>query len=271
MRKNRSVIAASLFAIAAAGTAATPVAAQQHWVPGHWDYAGGRDGDARPYDLVGPGVRFLYPELRETRRGRAFVLRNFDLDHDGVIRPGEARAADRAFDGIAGRNRARFDWDSRDVIVATPAPPPPPRFEDGPGRWDRAGMRDYHFRDTPQGARMTLQEDVLFRTDSAELRPGAIDRLRTLADYLRDNPGVRVAIDGFTDSRGSDAHNQDLSERRAASVRDAFDQMGVTQARFRVRGHGEADPVATNATADGMRRNRRVEVTLLGRHAAELG
>ena len=49
--------------------------------------------------------------------------------------------------------------------------------------------------------------------------PGAIEKLRPLARYLRDNPGVRVAIDGYTDSRGTDAHNQDLSERRAASVR----------------------------------------------------
>jgi outer membrane protein OmpA-like peptidoglycan-associated protein len=128
-------------------------------------------------------------------------------------------------------------------------------------------MRDYHFRQTPQGARMTLQEDVLFRTDSAELRPGAIDKLRALAGYLKDNAGVRVAIDGYTDSRGTDAHNQSLSERRADSVRGAFDDLGVTRARFRVTGHGEKDPVATNTTPEGMRLNRRVEVTLLGQRA----
>ena len=269
---NTALARTSLIAgVLAAVTLSTPAVAQQRWVPGHWDWAGGRGGDARPYDLVGPGVRLLYPELRETRRGRAFVLRNFDLDRDGVIIPAEARAADRAFAGIAGRDRARFDWDAHDAVVASP--PPPPRYSSTgrSGPWDRSAMRAYHFRDTPEGARMTLQEDVLFRTDSAELRPGAIDRLKTLAGYLRDNPGVRIAIDGYTDSRGGDAHNQDLSERRAASVRAALDDMGVTQARFRVRGHGEADPVATNATADGMRLNRRVEVTLLGRRASEFG
>ncbi len=268
------LIGASLAAMLAAGAISTPASAQQqHWVPGHWDYAGGRDGDARPYDLVGPGVRFLYPELRETRRGRAFVLRNFDFDRDGIITPREARAADRAFSGIAGRDRGRFDWDSHDVVVASPAPPPPPPYPSmgRPGPWDRSAMRAYHFRDTPEGARMTLQEDVLFRTDSAELRPGALDKLQTLAGYLRANQGVRIAIDGYTDSRGSDAHNQDLSERRAASVRAALEGMGLTEARFRVRGHGENDPVASNATADGMRLNRRVEVTLLGRRASEFG
>jgi len=118
---------------------------------------------------------------------------------------------------------------------------------------------------------LDLSADVLFATDSATLRPGAIDKLRPLAGYLRGNPGVRVAIDGYTDARGTDAHNQGLSERRAASVRDALGQMGADRARFSIVGHGERDPIATNATAAGMRQNRRVEVTLLGRRTTEFG
>jgi outer membrane protein OmpA-like peptidoglycan-associated protein len=201
----------------------------------------------------------LFPELRRTNRGRAFVMRNFDRNDDGRINPREAEAANRAFAEIAGPGRDRFDWDARDRVVAVPVE------RDGGG--DRGAMRDYRFRQTPQGAMLTLQEDVLFRTDSADLRPGAIEKLRPLAGYLRANPGVRVSIVGDTDSRGSDAHNQDLSERRADSVRAAFDDMGVTRARFRVVGRGERQPIATNATAAGMRFNRRVEVTLLGQRA----
>ena len=128
-------------------------------------------------------------------------------------------------------------------------------------------MRDYGFRQTARGATLNLQEDVLFKTDSDVLRPGAIDKLRPLAEYLKSERGVRVAIDGYTDSRGTDAHNQALSERRAASVRAALDAMGVVRARFVVQGHGESNPVATNATPEGMRQNRRVEVTLLGQRA----
>jgi outer membrane protein OmpA-like peptidoglycan-associated protein len=259
---NRNYVFAAAMAIALGATAAS---AQGHWVPGHWDWAGGRPGDARAYDLRGPGARMLFPELRDTPRGRAFVLRNFDERRDGFITPREARAANRAF-AEAVPDRRGFDW----AVVDSGPPSPPPYVSTGrPIPWDRGAMRDYHFRDTPEGARMTLQEDVLFQTDSAVLRPHAIDKLQALAGYLRDNAGVRVAIDGYTDSRGSDAHNQTLSERRADSVRDAFDQMGVTEARFRVRGHGENDPVATNDTPDGMRLNRRVEVTLLGRRARE--
>lgn len=259
---NRSYAFIAAMAVTLGAGAAS---AQARWVPGHWDWAGGRAGDARVYDLRGPGVRMLFPELRDTPRGRAFVLRNFDMRHDGFITPREAREANRAF-AEAVPDRRRFDWA---VVDAGPASPPPYVSAGRPIPWDRGAMRGYHFRDTPEGARMTLQEDVLFQTDSAVLRPHALDKLQALAGYLRGNPGVRIAIDGYTDSRGTDAHNQDLSERRAGSVRDAFDQMGVTEARFRVRGHGENDPVATNATAEGMRLNRRVEVTLLGRRASE--
>ncbi|MCP3735812.1 OmpA family protein [Sphingomonas sp. RP10(2022)] len=244
-----------VLAAALAGTLATPALAQDRW---DWS-----PGD-RPYRLVGAGVQGLYPELRGTPRGRAFVMRNFDRNRDGRISPREAADANEAFAQIAGPRRDRFDWAARDrtVVVETREVVPV-------GQWDRRAMHDYGFRQTPRGATLTLSEDVLFATDSDVLRPGAIDKLRPLAGYLRSNPGVRVAIDGYTDSRGTNAHNQDLSERRAASVRAAFDAMDVTRARFSVAGHGEANPVATNATAAGMRQNRRVEVTLLGRRATE--
>jgi flagellar motor protein MotB len=209
---------------------------------------------SRPgYRLDGAGVPILFPELRNTPRGRAFVMPNFDANGDGRINRQEADDANREFARIAGPRRDRFDWDAygRDprgyrgdrggtTVVETTT------------TWDRGAMRDYHFRQTPRGATLTLQEDVLFRTDSDVLRPGAIEKLRPLARYLRGNPGVRVSIDGFTDSRGTDAHNQN---------------MDVVRARFSVVGHGESQPVATNSTPAGMRLNRRVEVTLLGQRA----
>lgn len=231
----------------------SPALAQQ----GSWDWSGGRAGD-REYRLQGPGVPMLHRELRTTNRGRAFVMRNFDANRDGRINRREAQQANRVFNRMARPGRGGFDWASRDRDVAGP--------ERG-GDWDRRAMRGYGFRQTATGATMTMQEDVLFQTDSAELRPGAIEKLRPLAGYLRANPGVRVAIIGHTDSRGSDAHNQSLSERRAESVRTAFDEMGVTRARFRVEGRGESEPVATNDTPEGLRLNRRVEVTLLGQRA----
>lgn len=240
----------------AAATIAVPAAAQDRfdWRPGS-------------YRLVGAGVPILFPELRATPRGRSFVMRNFDRNGDGRISPREADAANSAFVRIAGPRRERFDWNSPERVVI--ADDTRTVRGDEAGGWDRRAMHDYGFRQTPRGATLSLSEDVLFATDSAVLRAGAQDKLAALADYLQEERGVRIAIDGYTDSRGTDAHNQQLSERRAAAVRDAFDRLGVVRARFSVVGHGERDPVATNATPAGMRQNRRVEVTLLGRRADE--
>ena len=254
--KRRSMIGAMVLAGTALGLSA-PAAAQQRW-----DWHGGGRGD-RDYRLRGAGVPVLLPELRATNRGRAFVWRNFDWNHDGAIEPREARAANRAFVGVAGPRRDRFDWESRDVVVVDRGRPAPP-----PIAWDRGAMRGYHMRQTRLGATFDIG-DVLFETNSARLRPAALDRLRPLAGYLRANPRVSVQIDGHTDSRASDAYNQQLSEARAQSVDEALVRMGASAARFHVEGHGERDPVATNATAAGRQQNRRVEVTLLGRQTRE--
>jgi outer membrane protein OmpA-like peptidoglycan-associated protein len=243
----------------ALASVATPALAQ-----GPWDWSGGRAG-GREFRLVGAGVRLLIPELRATNRGRAFVMRNFDRNRDGVVQPREAEAANRAFIEIAGARRDRFDWEVYDRGPRMRVDPPQAPLASR--RWDRRAMRDYGFRQTARGATMTMSDQVLFATDSATLRPEARGKLQPLADYLRQNPGVRVSIDGYTDSRGSDEHNKGLSLRRADAVRAAFDEMGVTRARFSVEGHGEADPVAPNDTPANMQRNRRVEVTLLGQRA----
>lgn len=252
-----SRLARRLTALALPLACAAPALAQPAYV---YDWG----PPARTWLLHGPGMRYLYPELRDDRRGRSFVARNFDLDRDGYITKREAIAADRGFDELAGPDRARFDWDAR--LAAAP-PPPPPLVDRG---WDRAGMRGYHFRQGREGAVFDVS-DVLFRTGSAALRPGAEAKLRPLAGFLRANPGVRIAIDGNTDAVGSAASNLQLSRDRAGSVASALEAMGVDPARFRLAGHGEALPVASNATPSGRQLNRRVEVTLIGRRASEFG
>lgn len=248
---NFKIFGRTAAAITALGTLATPAMAQDRW-----DWGGGRAGD-REYRLIGPGVPMLLPELRRTSRGRAFVMRNFDLNDDGRVNRREAEAANDAFIAVAGNRRDRFDWDRRDL-----------RPDRGERRrdWDRRGMRDYRMKQTRYGATLVLQ-DVLFQTASHTLRPGAAERLRPLAGYLVANPEVRVRIDGHTDSVGSDSYNQALSQRRALTVRGALEEMGVERDRFIVTGHGESLPVADNGSAGGRQLNRRVEVTLVGQQA----
>jgi len=77
---------------------------------------------------------------------------------------------------------------------------------------------------------------------------------------LKDNTTVSVAVEGHTDSVGTDAYNQRLSQRRAASVREYLVAHGVSASRLSVAGFGEAKPVASNTTADGRAQNRRVEL-----------
>src|SRR5476649_1764420 len=87
-------------------------------------------------------------------------------------------------------------------------------------------------------------------------------RATALADVLTQNPERSVLIEGFTDSTGSAAHNLDLSQRRAESVRAALVGMGVAASRVATKGYGEAYPVAANDTSGDRQLNRRVEIVL---------
>jgi OOP family OmpA-OmpF porin len=106
--------------------------------------------------------------------------------------------------------------------------------------------------------------DVYFETDSAVIDDESKDLLRTLGvKVLEANPDLRVRVDGHTDARGSDAYNQQLSERRAAAVRKFFIDEGIEPGRLESRGFGESQPAAPNDSAENMRLNRRVEFTPL--------
>ena len=122
-------------------------------------------------------------------------------------------------------------------------------------------LRDLYAVRSDRGMVVTLN-DVLFDPDSAVLRPGGQRLVARLAEFLREYPERTIAIEGFTDSAGSDAQNQELSERRAASVKLALTDAGVDGSRVFVRGYGKAFPVASNETGEGRQRNRRVEVVI---------
>ena len=114
---------------------------------------------------------------------------------------------------------------------------------------------------TAHGIVITLS-DVLFGTDLSRLNTEGIRNIQKLADLLRENPSRIVLVEGFTDSTGSAAHNQALSERRASAVRKALVDMGVHQERISMHGYGEELPVAANDTAANRQLNRRVEIVL---------
>lgn len=112
---------------------------------------------------------------------------------------------------------------------------------------------------TDRGLVVTLG-DVLFSTDEARLQPAAMRTAQELANVLQQHPRHRIRIEGFADARGSEAHNLQLSTRRAEALKDALVSLGVAAERIEAVGLGEAYPVASNRTEAGRQQNRRVEV-----------
>jgi outer membrane protein OmpA-like peptidoglycan-associated protein len=112
----------------------------------------------------------------------------------------------------------------------------------------------------PPPQKLSLEGDANFDVDRATLRPEARSRLDALIAAAGATFGT-VTVSGYTDSTGSAAHNQDLSERRAQSVAQYLQQHGLKASQYAVHGYGESNPVASNATAEGRAHNRRVEIT----------
>jgi outer membrane protein OmpA-like peptidoglycan-associated protein len=106
--------------------------------------------------------------------------------------------------------------------------------------------------------------DVLFDFDKANLKPGAREKVARVASILHSHPDLKIEVEGHTDSVGSDAYNQRLSERRAESVRAGLVQDGVKSEVVGTAGFGESRPVATNGTPEGRQQNRRVEIVISG-------
>ena len=123
----------------------------------------------------------------------------------------------------------------------------------------QAQMSALNARKTERGMVVTLG-DVLFSTGQSRLQGDGERTMDKLAEFLRRYPQRTAAIEGYTDSVGSETSNQALSDRRANAVMDALVGLGVPGNRLRSRGFGEARPVASNDTAEGRQMNRRVEL-----------
>ena len=118
-------------------------------------------------------------------------------------------------------------------------------------------------RDSARGLIVNMS-DVLFDTGSYTLRPGAREKLAKISGIVLAHPGLTLQIEGHTDSVGTDDFNQQLSERRADSVRDFLAEQSVAPSSITAKGFGKSQPVASNDTAEGRQRNRRVELVVNG-------
>jgi outer membrane protein OmpA-like peptidoglycan-associated protein len=125
-------------------------------------------------------------------------------------------------------------------------------------------------KDEARGTVITLPEANMFATNKTEILPSARERLTKIADAVKqvrdekapEDRGRKILLIGYTDNTGSDAHNMDLSKRRAEAVKAFFAQHGLDPANMDAEGRGKADPVADNKTKDGRAENRRVEIVI---------
>jgi outer membrane protein OmpA-like peptidoglycan-associated protein len=122
---------------------------------------------------------------------------------------------------------------------------------------------------TPRGLVLTLG-DVMFDTGRSELKSGGVRKIEQLAQFLTEHPDRRVQIDGFTDSVGGDAYNEQLSQRRADSVKAALVSRNIDPARIGTEGYGKDYPVASNSDSGGRQLNRRVEVVIGGQNGSAI-
>lgn len=117
--------------------------------------------------------------------------------------------------------------------------------------------------DNGQSILVNLPEGVTFDVGSATLKPQFRATLDQIAQSLRTYPDSLIDVYGHTDSTGSDAFNQTLSESRARTVANYLTMQGVAASRIRSQGYGETMPVADNMTAEGRAKNRRVEIKIV--------
>ncbi len=129
---------------------------------------------------------------------------------------------------------------------------------------DELRRRGADVRSSDRGVVVNLP-DVLFEFDSARLTTAASRTVREIASVVGGIPDRRISVEGHTDSLGTVAYNQKLSENRARSVAQELSTNGISRRQIVTRGFGESDPISSNQTENGRRRNRRVEVVIENR------
>ena len=118
-----------------------------------------------------------------------------------------------------------------------------------------------------EGIQVTFDSGLLFDFDSDRVRSDAAANLQELARSLTKFPDSDLLIVGHTDSKGDDAYNQSLSQRRSNSASAYLQSQGVPASRIRTSGRGESEPVGSNDTEAGMQQNRRVEIAIYASEA----
>jgi len=158
---------------------------------------------------------------------------------DGNAKGAGAGAGGAIVGGLVGYALANHFCQLPETPPSTYMPPPPP---------------------PPPSGRIETLTGASFDFNKATLTAEGRMHIDHAVQVMRDNPGLRVSVEGHTDSVGTHAYNTKLSWRRATTVRDYMVSHGIAASRITTEGYGETRPIASNDTADGRAKNRRVEI-----------
>jgi len=156
------------------------------------------------------------------------------------------------------------------VIVGTPPAPPPPAplpLPAAPAAPPVPAPEPKRVEVLQQ--QIAIHEQIQFETNQAAIKPESHSLLDEIVKVVRETPQIKsLSIEGHTDSTGNAAHNQQLSEQRAAAVHDYLLQHGISTERLSSKGWGQTRPIADNASPAGREQNRRVEFVILDQSEA---
>jgi OOP family OmpA-OmpF porin len=202
----------------------------------------------KPSDRDGDGVPDTWDKCPDTPRGVEVDARGCPLDSDG--------------DGVYDYLDKCPDTPKGDPVDATGC-----TVVAAPLDTDEDGVYDYADQcpNTPKGAKVDQRgcwviQGIQFDTSKADIKSSSYPVLNEVVDVLRQNPTLRVEIQGHTDSTGSASFNKILSQNRAKAVLDYFASKGISRNRLSAMGYGPNRPVASNSTPEGRALNRRVEL-----------
>ncbi len=227
------------------------------------------------YGLVGVGLEFFDKELFDNEDG---LFGNYGLGIKYKISESVALKADvrHLIETDHGDNNLLytlglaipFGKKAAPMVEKEPLPVIVPIDVPKPKDSDMDGVIDAHDEcpTTPKGdivdekgCSLKVNLNINFKTDSAVINNSYDSKIKKFADFMKAFPSVKGTIEAHTDSDGSDAYNQKLSEKRAASTVKALEAYGVDAKRLNSVGYGEMKPKASNDTAEGKAMNRRVE------------
>ena len=233
----------------------------------YFDRSGGNDND--PLVNYGGGLKYFITEAIALRGDVRHVI-SFDSTYNNLL----YTVGLSIFFGGTKEAAARAPLDSDgdgvpDHLDRCPDTPAGVAVDSSgcPLDSDGDGVPDYLDKcpGTPIGARVDergcwVLKDVRFDIGKATIRPESYAILSEVVDIMDKNPELKIEIQGHTDSTGSAELNRMLSQNRAASVLEYFASEGIDRTRLTCRGFGMDNPIASNATADGRAKNRRVEL-----------